>query len=365
MLTRPVRLNIGVLQLGQQRTGGVVLEVLEVDVLVEVINAVNSDEREDIGALIGHLHRLTSLGIATRVAVVLNVTLSAHELGVSLFKDGDLTGKAAHAHILNFDLGAVRIFGVDRREIRTGQSLNQTVTHDTGFGRVRIVAEVAVNRVARLAGHVNDIAFTRERGAFNLVAHVGPVKHQVGGLTADAYGVGGSCRPRTTRFLQVILRIQVVHDLPSIDRTAAHGEIEPAVLRNKAAAESTVAEDLIKHGEGVAAEFRMFLRKAVAAQSAVKERIGRNAFSGLLAGTRRTLIIDLIHRLELCGVAAAAGLRIHARHRAGVFARRLQMLCKTRVAGGAGNALMSAALMKITDITVAGHAHRGVDLLSS
>lgn len=61
-----------------------------------------------------------------------------------------------------------------------------------------------------------------------------------------------------------------------------HGEIEPAVLRNKAAAESTVAEELIKHGEGVAAEFRMFLRKAVAAQSAVKERIGATPSAAFL-----------------------------------------------------------------------------------
>ena len=240
-------------------------EVLEVDVLVEVINLVGRHKREDVRSLIVHLHGLTRRRIDTRVAVVFHMALRAHQFRVRLLEERDLAVKAAHADVLHVDLGAVRIFRINRRVVRAGQGLNEGIAHDTGFGRVRIVAEVAVQGMRGLAGHIDDVALTRERGLVVLVAHIGPIEHQIGGFAADAHGVCSRRRADALRFLRIIVGRNVLHHTPGIEVTASHRKVEPTVLRFKTAAERAVAEELIKHHKVVASEFGMFLRKAVAA----------------------------------------------------------------------------------------------------
>ena len=329
--------------------------------LVEVINLVGRHKREDVRSLIVHLHGLTSRRVDTRVAVVFHVALRAHQFRIRLLKEGDLAVKAAYTDVLHIDFGVVRIFGINRREVGARQRLNQRVAHDAGFRGVRIVAEVAVQGMRRLSGHVDDIALTRERGLLILVAHVGPIEHQIGGFAADAHGVCGCRRADTLRFLCIIVGRNVFHHTPGVEVAAAHREVEPPILRFKAAAERAVTKELIEHHKVVASEFGVFLRKAVAAQSSVKEGIRRHAFRILLRHARHAVGVRFVHRPVLILMATAAGRGRQTRLRTRFFAGGFQMCNQTRMARSAAHFFMSAGLVEISYLAVAGHAHRGVD----
>ena len=148
------------LHLRESGTGHIVLEVLEANLGIEVINLRDVNEREEVRADIAHADRLAGLRIKARVAVVFDMALSAHQLAVGLFHRGDLAGKAADAHVNHVDLGGLRILAVEARNIRTGQSLDQTVTNNTRLGAVRIVAEVAIHGMIDVAHHVDNIGLT-------------------------------------------------------------------------------------------------------------------------------------------------------------------------------------------------------------
>ena len=156
----PVRFNVRMLHLRESGTGHIVLEVLEANLGIEVINLRDVNEREEVRTDIAHADRLAGLRIKARVAVVFDMALSAHQLAVGLFHRGDLAGKAADAHVNHVDLGGLRILAVQARNIRTGQSLDQTVTNNTRLGAVRIVAEVAIHGMIDVAHHVDNIGLT-------------------------------------------------------------------------------------------------------------------------------------------------------------------------------------------------------------
>ena len=345
----PVRFNVGVLHLGQSGAGHVVLEVLEADLGVELVDLGDVNEREEVRANVAHADRLAGLRIKARVAVVLDVALGAHQLAVGLFKRSDLAGEAANAHVDHVDLRGLRIVTVKARDVRTGQSLDEAVAHDTRLGAVRIVAEVAVQSVVDVAHHIDNVGLTRELGLRMLFAEVGPVEHQVGRLAGPANRVARGSGAGATRLLSIVLRILVVDDVPNAEGTVAHAEVQPTFLGFEAAAEGAVAQILVKRGKSVAARKVVFLREAVSTHGAVEERVRSNARAVLLREARRTFFVDRVHGLELCRVAGTAGLGIHARHRAGVLARGADVLGQTRVAARAGNFLVSTGLVEAAE----------------
>ena len=226
---------------------------------------------------------------------------------------------------------------------------------------MRIVAEVAVDRMIDTAHHVNNVGLTRELGFGMLFAEVCPIEHQVGRLAGPANRVACSGRTGTSRLLRIVFRILVVDDVPHAEGTVALTEVHPAFLRFEAAAEGAVAEILVKCGKRVAAGQIVFLREAVGTQGAIEERVRSNAGAVLLGEARNTFFVDLVHGIELRGMAGTAGLGIHARHRARILARSAHVLGKAGVAARAGNLLVSTGLVEAADVAMAGHAGLGVN----
>ena len=244
----------------------------------------------------------------------------------------------------------------------TRHGIDQRIADNTRLSSMRIMAEVAVDGVIDLADHINRIRRTAELSAFHLVAKVGPVHHDVGGLARPADGIGSGRGAGLVDLLRVVVRIVVLQNIPNLVGLAAvERGIEPAVLGFEAAAECTVNDELVDGHPNMGARQIMFYREAMGAERAVKERIGSRAIRRLLRLTSSTAVI-LIEGLVLRLMAAAAGSRIHVDRR--TIRHLLQVLINARVAGRAGNVLVRGAGVRLGDIGVAGRAGRQISGLS-
>ena len=351
------------LHLDERRAGEVVLEVAEADFIVVGLDLVGVDPWEEVRETAVEADLLTRLDVHAGVADVLDVALGAHQAGVGAVEHGDLAVEAADADVLDLKLGlAGREVLVDVHLAFARHRVDQGVAHDARLGAVRVVTEVAVHAVLDVPNDVNGVGAAVELRALGLVAHVGPVEHQVGRLAGPAHAVGGSGRARLVRLLLVVVGIVVLEDVPGLVGLAAlKRRVEPAVLGLEAATERTVDDELVDRHERVGARKVVLLREAVAAERAVKERIGSRAIRRLLRLTSSTAVI-LIEGLVLRLMAAAAGSRIHVDRR--TIRHLLQVLINARVAGRAGNVLVRGAGVRLGDIGVAGRAGRQISGLS-
>ena len=284
VLRAEVRFGVGMLHLDERRAGEVVLEVAEADFIVVGLDLVGVDPWEEVRETAVEADLLTRLDVHAGVADVLDVALGAHQAGVGAVEHGDLAVEAADADVLDLKLGlAGREVLVDVHLAFARHRVDQGVAHDARLGAVRVVTEVAVHAVLDVPNDVNGVGAAVELRALGLVAHVGPVEHQVGRLAGPAHAVGGSGRARLVRLLLVVVGIVVLEDVPGLVGLAAlKRRVEPAVLGLEAATERTVDDELVDRHERVGARKVVLLREAVAAERAVKERVGCRTAGRLL-----------------------------------------------------------------------------------
>ena len=183
--------DVGVLQLHELGAGERMHEVYEADLLIMRFDVVGVHPREVVRqTAFRHLDGL-AVGGRPRIAGIFDVALRAHESAVGAVHRSDLAGEAANTGVLDRELhGIRRLIAVDARALFVAvHRVDQRVADDARLRRVRIMAEVAVERVVDGADHFDGVRTAVELGALDLVAHVGPVEHQVGRLAGPAHGV--------------------------------------------------------------------------------------------------------------------------------------------------------------------------------
>ena len=348
--------NVGMLQLHELGARQRMHEVDEADSLVVLFDVVGVHPREVVRqTAFRHLDGF-AVGGRPRIAGIFDVALRAHQTAVGAVHRGDLAGEAANARFLDRELrGIRRLIAVDARALFIAvHRVDQRVADDARLRRVRIVAEVAVERVIDGADHFDGVRTAVELGAVDLVAHVGPVEHQVGRLAGPAHGVARGGGTRLKGLVFVGFGMVVLEDVPNLVGLAAfERRVEPAFLRFETAAEGAVDDELVDRHEGVGARKVVFLREAVRTHGAVKEGVGRGT-RGVLLGLAGRTVARCKERLVLVGVAGAAGGRVEVDRRTRLHVG--EVLIKTRVAGRAGNVLVRGAGVILGDRAVAGCA---------
>ena len=283
------------------------------------------------------------------------MALSAHQTAVGAVHRGDFAGEAANAGVLDRELGGIGgVITIDVRTVLAFHRVDERVAHHARLSGVRIVAEVAVDAVVDGADHVDGVRAAVELGAVDLVAHVGPVEHQVGRLAGPAHGVARGGGTRLKGLVFVGFGMIVLQDVPNLVGLAAfERRVEPAFLRFETAAEGAVDDELVDRHEGVGARKVVFLREAVRTHGAVKEGIGRGTRGVLLRLTGRT-VARRKEGFVLIGMAGAAGGRVEVDRRARLHVG--EVLIQTRVAGRAGDVLVRRTGVILGDRAVAGSA---------
>lgn len=85
-----------------------------------------------------------------------------------------------------------------------------------------LCGDVAVDGVLNRANELHRIGTAVPLSTFNLVAHVGPVEHRVGGLTGPAHCVSSGSRTRHKGLLTVAGGFQILQDIPCLVGRASH-----------------------------------------------------------------------------------------------------------------------------------------------
>ena len=160
MLGVPIHFGIRMLHLRQKSAGLVVFEVLERSMFVEVVNPGDIHQREEVRTRVVHLDGFAGSRIGTRVAVVFNVALSAHEFAVRFAEDRDLTCEAAETHVFHVDRCLIGRFRIERRVIGASHGLDQCVADDTGLSTVRVMAHIAVHSMIDVVNQINRVGST-------------------------------------------------------------------------------------------------------------------------------------------------------------------------------------------------------------
>jgi hypothetical protein len=214
--------------------------------------------------------------------------------------------EAAFTHVLHVDLGALGVLVPQRVLLGTSQRLDQAVTDDARLGAVRVVAEIAVQRVVGVLHELVDLGQAAPLGTWIGVAHIGPVQDVVGRFAGHAHRVGR----RGGAGLESLVRLArefVDQHVPDLEVAAHAGQTGAAFLVLEAAAEGAIHDDLVVQGKGVRTRFIVFPREAVRHQDLVHRAKGRDRL--FLVG--RLLRIDGVHGAELVLVAGAAVGRVH------------------------------------------------------
>ena len=351
--------GVGVLQFHELGARQRVLEVAVADLVVVGFDVVGVDPREEVRETAVHADGFARAGFLTRVADVFDVALRAHQTAVGAVHRGDFAGEAANAGVLDRELGGIGgVITIDVRAVLAFHRVDERVAHHARLRRMRIVAEVAVDAVVDGADHIDGVRAAVELGAVDLVAHVGPVEHQVGRLAGPADGVARGGGAGLKGLVFVGFGMVVLEDVPDLVGLAAfQRRVEPAFLRFETAAEGAVDDELVDRHEGVGARKVVLLREAVRPHGAVKEGVGRGTRGVLLRLAGRT-IARRKKRLVLIGMAGAAGGRVKVDRRTRLHVG--EMLIQTRVAGRAGDVLVRRAGVILGDRAVAGGALREV-----
>ena len=241
------------------------LEVLERDFLRCRLIVEDVGPEVVVGAAVGHRHtEFARFGVEARVAVVFDVALRAHQVGIGLVKQADGAETVAERHLGHRHLAALGLVVRIGTHASVDDGLDQRIAHDARRGRMRIVTGVAIHRVLEVAHEIDDLRGPRPLGLRIGIAHIFPLEDVVLRLAVQAHRVGSRRRLRHEHLLVAARRVGILEQgAPQLRLgTLAIGQHAP-VVELEAAAVAAIDDQLVEQHEDVAARLRVLLSETM------------------------------------------------------------------------------------------------------